>query len=83
MPSERYGNAYGHLFMCLSEFLQEFRTSTKPIPQPFYLQIYSNLNIPQSEEQNTQTDETLTTMPNRQFVFFVEKGGTTNTVCKS
>jgi hypothetical protein len=47
--------------------LQEFRISTQPVPQPFYICCFycpQNLNIPQSEEENPQTNETLTIMPN-------------------
>jgi hypothetical protein len=45
--------------------VQDFRTSTKPLPQPFYISCtypdhLHNLNIPRSEEENAQTDETLT-----------------------
>jgi hypothetical protein len=48
-------------------FLQEFRTSTQPPPQPYFLQFQFQTiyDIAQSEEQNPQTDETLTIMPDR------------------
>jgi hypothetical protein len=49
----------------LFNFLQEFRTSTQPLPQPFFIQFKTVLDIPQSEEQNPQTDETLTITPDR------------------
>jgi hypothetical protein len=59
---------YGHKFLCFN-FLQEFRTSTQPLPQPFCLNIKAfldeNLDIAQSEEQNPQTGETLTIWPHR------------------
>jgi hypothetical protein len=55
-------NLYVQLF--LSNILQEFRSSTQPVPQPFFLQIGANLIIPQSEEENPQIDETLTILPN-------------------
>jgi hypothetical protein len=45
----------------LSIFIQEFRASTHPVPQPFYLTFYGHdLDIPNSEELlNPQTGETL------------------------
>jgi hypothetical protein len=53
-------------FFILLNYLEEFRTSTQPVPQPFYIHCMSwqhnLLNIAQSEEQNTQTDEILTIM---------------------
>jgi hypothetical protein len=57
-------NPYGHMCFFLN-LLQDFRTSTQPLPQPFFLKFRAYENIPQSEEENPQTDETLTVMPNR------------------
>jgi hypothetical protein len=52
------------MYCIFLNFLQEFRTSTQPVPQPYFLHFRTVLDIPQSEEQNAQTDETLTITPN-------------------
>jgi hypothetical protein len=44
--------------------VQDFRDSTQPLPQPFYIDCHHPpLNIPRSEAKNAQTDETLTILP--------------------
>jgi hypothetical protein len=57
------------MFLNIKIVVQDFRTSTQPLPQPFYISCHchypqpqSNLNIRliRSEEENAQTDETLT-----------------------
>jgi predicted ATP-dependent serine protease len=45
----------------LVAFTQEFHSSTQSVPQPFYIRICSaNLNVPGGQEENVQTNETLT-----------------------
>jgi hypothetical protein len=72
MPSKRYEKSSGQYFFgFFFNFLQKFRVSVQPLPQPFCLKIGgANLNIPQYEEeqkQNAQTDETLAIMRNHRM----------------
>jgi hypothetical protein len=63
-------NTYGRYIKPIYNFLQEFRTATQPLPQPFFIlfHIEPHFNIPQSEEQNLQTDETLRLLLNSYII---------------